>query len=315
MKTAVIGPGALGCLFAARLSARAACDIWLLDHDGKRAAGLRNAVVLVEEDHKAEVHSTADPVEVGPVDLVLLCIKSSAVKEALIGASSLFHPTTLLIAFQNGISHPEIIEQAELPGYSALGVTSEGATLLAPGRVSHRGEGQTSLGFMSETDQQGWSRLEEAGRILAAGGFVSEVVPDIRNHLWKKLLVNVGINGLTVIYDCANGELLSNSRARELMREAVREGVAVARGEGIDPGPNPVAYTEEVCRRTAANVSSMLQDVRRGVSTEIAAINGALIAKAKTFGIDIPVNRLIVDKVREIEKRHKDPGRTTNEQV
>lgn len=305
MRTAVIGPGALGCLFAAGLSVKTACQVWLLDHNRKRAAGLGNTVLLIEEneEYKAGVTVTADPEEIGSVDLVLLCVKSFAVKEALARASLLFHSESLLIAFQNGIVHPELIKQAALPGHAALGVTSEGATLLAPGRVSHRGRGQTYLGFPGETEPEGWKKLEEAGWLLAEAGFANNVVPEIRSYLWEKLLVNAAINGLTVIYDCKNGGLLTNPGARELMVEAVKEGAAVARASGIDPGPDPVAHTEEVCRKTSENISSMLQDIHRGSSTEISAINGALVAKAEILGLETPVNRMIIAGVREIERQ------------
>lgn len=314
MKIAVIGPGALGSLLAAGLSANTDHEVWLLDHDRDRAARLENSVFLAEEGagYEVELNITADSEDIGSVDLVLLCVKSFAVEAALTGAASLFHPSSLLIAFQNGIIHAEIIRQAFVPGYKALGVSSEGATLLGPGKVSHRGRGQTSLGFWDDPGRQGWEKLEEAADLLAAAGFPSAVVADIQESLWRKLLVNAGINGLTVIYDCSNGELLADPRARELMAGAVREGAAVARAAGVSPGPDPVAYTEEVCRRTAGNISSMLQDIRRNRPTEIAAINGALAARAEDLGIEVPVNRMIIDKVREIEALNSKVRRSGN---
>ncbi|MGM0681899.1 MAG: ketopantoate reductase family protein, partial [Thermodesulfobacteriota bacterium] len=165
------------------------------------------------------------------------------------------------------------------------------------------GIGRTSLGFMNEPDQKGWQKLEEAGRLFAIAGFNNVLVSNIQNCLWEKLLVNAAINGLTVIYDCNNGGLLADQQVKELMSRAIKEGAAVARTLGIDPGPDPVTYTREVCTKTAENISSMLQDIRRGKSTEISAINGALVAKAEALGIEAPVNRMIADRVREIERQ------------
>ncbi|MBU0908212.1 MAG: 2-dehydropantoate 2-reductase, partial [Proteobacteria bacterium] len=113
--------------------------------------------------------------------------------------------------------------------------------------------------------------------------------------------VNVGINALTVIYDCPNGDLLVNAEAKAKLVAAVLEGHAVARALGIDVPTDPVSQTLTVCEATAANISSMLQDVRRRRPTEIGAINGALLDKARELGIDVPVNSELVSRVRQIE--------------
>jgi 2-dehydropantoate 2-reductase len=129
------------------------------------------------------------------------------------------------------------------------------------------------------------------------------VVDDIENRLWQKLLVNAGINGLTVLYDCPNGQLLEIPEASSRLRTLVEEGARIARHKGIDVGPDPVARTLEVCRDTASNISSMLQDVRLGRPTEIMAINGALLAEAKKWAIPAPENALLVSQILALEKK------------
>lgn len=134
-------------------------------------------------------------------------------------------------------------------------------------------------------------KLAEAAALLNRAGLKSEISPDIKAELWRKLVINAGINALTVIYDCPNGALLEIPPARRTMAAAVIEAAAVAAACGFPLGEDPVALTEEVCRRTAGNISSMLQDSRRGRPGEIAAINGEIVRRAARCGLAVPVNR------------------------
>jgi 2-dehydropantoate 2-reductase len=144
--------------------------------------------------------------------------------------------------------------------------------------------------------------LAAAAAAFNAAGLASEVVPDIRIPLWQKLLVNVGINALTAIYNCPNGGLLELPDARERLVAAVEEGALVAAAEGVILPGDPVAVALEVCRTTATNISSMLQDVRRRRLTEIGAINGAIVAMGERHAIPTPVNRELTAAIRALEQ-------------
>ncbi|MFH1217697.1 MAG: 2-dehydropantoate 2-reductase [Pseudomonadota bacterium] len=303
MKIVIIGPGALGSLFAALLAAGPGNDVWLLDHDAERAAQIDGKLLLThgQQEFCRLVSATADAAGIGPADLILHCVKSRDVAAGIEAASPLFSPRSIFISFQNGISHLDILAGMKLPMEPALGVTALGATLFAPGRVCHGGEGMTRIGFVGPVGRENQQRLEEVAALFRRAGMATERVENIVDVIWAKLLVNLGINALTVLYDCPNGALLAIGEARKTLIAAVREGEEVARALGIRVGDDPVNRTLAVCRATADNISSMLQDVRKGKPTEIDAINGALLAKAEALGIDVPVNRELVGKVRELE--------------
>ena len=142
----------------------------------------------------------------------------------------------------------------------------------------------------------------KAAAILSAAGLATEVVDNIEDRLWQKLLVNIGINGLTVLYDCPNGQLLEIPEARTRLIALVKEGLLVAQRKGIDVGTDPVKRALDVCRATANNISSMLQDVRNNKSTEIMAINGALLAEAEKLAIRVPENELLTRQVLTASK-------------
>ncbi|MGW8287867.1 MAG: ketopantoate reductase family protein, partial [Desulfobulbales bacterium] len=121
---------------------------------------------------------------------------------------------------------------------------------------------------------------------------------------WSKLLVNAGINALTAIHHCPNGKLLESEDTKDMLIAAVREGETVARRLNVALIDDPLAMTLDVCRKTAQNISSMLQDVNNKRFTEIDSINGVIVTAGKKLGITTPVNAELVQKVKEIEQKY-----------
>ena len=118
-----------------------------------------------------------------------------------------------------------------------------------------------------------------------------DVIPDANALVWGKLVVNAAINPLTALLGVPNGALLERPAARRVMATLARETAAVARALGISlPFGDPVARAEDVARHTAANRSSMFQDVKRGAPTEIDAICGAIFRAGEARGVAAPVN-------------------------
>jgi 2-dehydropantoate 2-reductase len=165
----------------------------------------------------------------------------------------------------------------------ALGTTTTGATLLGPGLVRAGGEGIISI----ERNQA----LGEIEAALKSANFNVNVVEDAQSLIWGKLVINAAINPLTALLRVPNGILLERPSAREMMRALASETAQVAAAEKIQlPFPDPIAAAEEVALKTAANHSSMLQDVLRGAPTEIDAICGAVVRVAQRHNIDTPAN-------------------------
>lgn len=305
MKIVIVGPGAMGCFMAASLSV--ANEVWLLDHDPGRAALLNRQGLVLEEEGRATkfpVRVTADPQLIKSADLVFLCVKAGQVQEALRTMRGLLGHRSLLLALQNGIGHLSLLPDA-LDTAWGLGVTSHGATLVEPGHVFHQGRGPTRIGFSPDSipnSDEVSGRMAAAAQTLSEAGILTEVVPDILNHVWAKLLVNVGINALTAIHNCPNGALLESAELVTIMESAIVEGQAVAAESGISLAADPIQVAKEVCLATSANISSMLQDVRAKKPTEIEAINGALLRKGRELGIAMPVNRELVRAIKEIER-------------
>ena len=121
---------------------------------------------------------------------------------------------------------------------------------------------------------------------------------DIEAVLWEKLVINVGINPLTALLRVPNGALLQLPEAWEVAVAAAVEAQAVARAAGLTLSGDPAARLRQVCADTAANRSSMLQDILAGRPTEIEALNAQVATRGRALGLPTPVNDLLTRLLR-----------------
>jgi 2-dehydropantoate 2-reductase len=136
-------------------------------------------------------------------------------------------------------------------------------------------------------------------------GIETEVSKNIHDHVWGKLLVNVGINALTALTGFKNGQLLEYSETARLMEQLVAEAADIARGKGIHIEEDPIEKVRKAIEATRENRSSMGQDFDHRRKTEIDAINGAVVREAQSLGIPVPFNQIVTDLVKAIEKSFK----------
>lgn len=282
----IVGTGALGTLFASRLAQAGASVTLLGTWKNAIEAFNREGARLVLADGSSlrlPVRATADPAECGSPDLALVLVKSWQTARAAGQLEQCLPQHGLTVTLQNGLGNREILAAQLGAARVAQGVTTTGATLLGPGLARVGGEGLVSLAMHAQS--------RAAADLLGAAGFRVEIVPDADKLLWGKLVVNAAINPLTALLGVPNGALLERPSARKVMAVLARETAAVAAALGIGlPFADPVAAVEAVALRTAANRSSMFQDVRRGAPTEIDAICGAVVRAAQGHGMDAPVN-------------------------
>jgi 2-dehydropantoate 2-reductase len=175
------------------------------------------------------------------------------------------------------------------------GITTLGATLTGPGRALSGGEGPVTVEMNP--------RLEPFLSMLRKAELEVHVVDDAGSLIWNKLIVSSAINPLTALLRFHNGELLQMPTAKMLMEGLAREAAEVAESIGVRvQSLDPARLAEDVARRTAKNLSSMLQDVLRGAPTEVDAINGAVVRTGEMHGVATPLNRALWMLVRKIPK-------------
>lgn len=306
MRFCVIGPGAMGCLFAGYLK-HAGFDVVLLDRRPERVRVLENRGIRIEGvrgEFRAEVQDFLEPERVGPVDVVLVCVKSYDTRTAAEKIRPLVGRDTLVVTLQNGLGNVEELALALAGrGNVAAGITAQGATVLGPGHIRHAGEGETMLGLPTPDDTSTARRiLLEMVDCFQKAGFVTRVADQIHNLIWSKLMVNVGINALTALTRLRNGDLVLHPESEKLLDQAVGEGLQVAEASGVRiVFPDPLAQVKNVCRNTSRNISSMLQDVLNHKKTEIDYINGAIVREGALRGVPTPVNALFTALVRTVQ--------------
>jgi 2-dehydropantoate 2-reductase len=296
----IVGTGALATLFAARL-AQAGTQITMLGTWKTGLSALRKeGARFVDGDgieHQFEVQATDDPRDCKGIQQTLVLVKAWQTERVADQLKESLPDNGLAVTLQNGLGNREALAQSLGLSRVALGATTTGATLLGPGLVRAGGEGIISI-----ERHPALGPVEEA---LKSAKFNVNVVEDALSLIWGKLVINAAINPLTALLRVPNGDLLENPSAREMMGVLATEVAAVAAAEKIPlPFPDPIAAAQEVARRTAANHSSMLQDVLRGAPTEIDAICGAVVQIAQIHNLETPANWACWKLIRAISDKH-----------
>ena len=203
----IVGPGALGILFAVRFS-QTGRDVALLDHRPDRAERLNQLGIRLringEDVHRPVPVYAADDDVRGEYDAALFCVKSYSTDRAAATASRWIGDATLVVTLQNGLDNAERLAERFGEDRALVGTTSEGATLVAEGVARHAGRGTTVVGALSP------SRYADADRfvdVLRDADFDASRVADWRSALWTKATLNAAINPVTAILGVPNGTL------------------------------------------------------------------------------------------------------------
>jgi 2-dehydropantoate 2-reductase len=298
-----LGAGALGCAIGAGL-AEGGADVTLVNRNTAHVDAI-NAQGLRLRDHEGErrvrIQAATSAEGVGPVDLVILLVKSFHTREAMDQAGPLLAPHTLVLSLQNGLGHEDIL--AEYVGRERVlaGKTYVGGTLLGPGHIIHGVRGKETV--IGELDGRLTDRVRAIAREFERAGMLIEVSDNIMGTIWDKLLINVATGALTAISRMPYGDLYGCGPLEAVGVAAVREAMEVAAASGVRLSfSDPV----EAWRKAGAGLpadfrTSMLQSLDKGSVTEIGFINGAVVERGARLGISTPVNSTLVACVQGIE--------------
>jgi 2-dehydropantoate 2-reductase len=293
----IVGSGALATLFAARLSA-GGVKVTLLGSWQAGLSALRKTGARLEGGDNQIVQATDNPADCLGVKCALVLVKSWQTEHSARQLAECLAEDGVAVTLQNGLGNDAFLAKSLGHRRVSRGVTTLGATLLAPGLVRPAGEGEVTL--------EAHSRLNGLEEMLRAAKFDLCITENMEPVVWGKLIINAAINPITALLRVKNGLLLTNPPAHALMSELAGEAARVAKAIPVElPFLDPVREVEEVAQHTAENISSMLQDVLRGATTEVDAINGAVVRMGEQKGVPVPANRIICSLVKALSVRDK----------
>jgi 2-dehydropantoate 2-reductase len=299
MRIAVIGAGGIGGYFGGRL-AQAGHEVVFVARgahlEAMRTKGL--SVFSVDGDFTVDpVLATDDPSGIGPVDTVLLGVKTGQLPDALAMLPPLIGPETAVVTTQNGVEAPDQVAAAIGREHVLPGVVKIFALIEEPGRIRHFG-GPGNITF-AEWDNRPSLRVRALADALGKAGVLAT---DIWVELWFKLLFVVPFGTLGAVTGADLGTLRSNAGTRRLLETEMAEIYAVARARGVALPDNCVEVAMGfIDTQPAAGTTSLQRDIQAGRPSEVDAWTGAVVRLGAESGVPTPVHDTIYQilKLRE----------------
>lgn len=294
MKIAVIGAGGVGGYFGARLAA-AGNEVHFLAR-GAHLAAMRAEGLQVKSPfgdlHLKPANATDDPAGIGPVDVVLFCVKLYDSDSAAENLKPLVGPKTVVIPLQNGVDAAERLAHVVAKENVVGGVAYISATVEKPGVVAHLNKvHKLDFGRIDGGDQPVLDALAAEG---SKAGFVAEHRRDIGIALWEKFLFLASMAAVTGATRVSIGPIMADPELALLFRDAMEEVAALARAKGI---PVPADAVERqyafVSKLPGSMKASMAHDLDRGNRLEVEGLSGAITRMGRELGVPTPVHRAL----------------------
>ena len=308
MKICVLGAGALGCAIGGTLT-EAGNEVWLVNRDARhvevmnrvgltmRTGGVDRVVKV-----RAATHARGVDLASGPVELIIVLVKSFHTREVIESAGAIIGHNTVVLSLQNGVGHEDALASVVGRARVLAGKTYTGGVLLAPGHIIAAIEGKETI--VGELSGEASERTRGIADTFNRAGLATTVSRDIMVTIWEKLFVNVATGALSGITKLPYGLLYQVPEVEACAVAAVAEAMAVAKAAGI-----AVTTTDPRAPwvKAAAGLpfefnASMLQSLESGSVTEIDFVNGAVVEQGRKWGVPTPVNQTLVACMKGIER-------------
>jgi 2-dehydropantoate 2-reductase len=296
LRIAVMGSGGVGGYFGARL-VQGGADVHFIAR-GSHLVAMRERGLAIEGGpnplHLPKVNATDDPKTIGPVDMVMFCVKLWDTETAARQLLSLMRPTSGVISFQNGVQKDDMLRP--ILGDKALvgGVAYVGTSIGRPGVIAQTGSLERLV--LGEYDGRRSARVEAFCEACRRGGINAEISDDIRRSIWEKYVSLVAMSGATTGMRKTIGPIRSHPLTQEFMIDLAREVVAVGRAHGV-------ALPEDYAEQRMAffdswppeMTTSMHHDLQQGKPLELRWLSGGVVDLGAAVGVPTPMNRAVRD--------------------
>jgi 2-dehydropantoate 2-reductase len=298
----IVGAGAIGGLYAACLAKVA--EVVVLDTNRAHVEAIRRGGLALagctESVTRLAAFASAAEMGKGRFDAAIILVKSQATESALRSIQPIIEGRPLLVTFQNGMGNEDLLMRSSDLDV-AHGVSFEAARYVGPGRVQHLVHGEDSwLGpARGSVESVAW-----LGELMTQSGLPTKVVADPRGAIWGKFIFNSVMNPIGAIVQGVNAARYDVAEMRALIDDMAAECIRVAEALGIKLEFDPM-YLVKKFRSGEVPLSkhagSMAQDIEAGRETELEAMTGYIVKKAKELGVPVPVTESVYRMAKGVE--------------
>ena len=280
LKVAVLGAGAMGCLFGGLLAEKG-LNVTLIDVWKEHVEEINKNGLKMDGhggDRFIKIPATSDPSTIGKVDAVIVMCKATALEPALKSIKNIIRDKTVFMSFQNGIGHEAIIKSIVGNEKVIGGTTTQASNILGPGHIMNHAALPSWIG---EYDGGITDRITEIADTFTAHNLEMIAAEDVKKRKWMKLFALTAIGPLSAIFDLHHTDLYINNNANDISRslgkEIILETREVALADGVNVSEDECLFMfNKIVDSKQTNKSSMAFDVLYKRKTEIDFINGAV---------------------------------------
>ena len=305
LNVAVLGAGAMGCLFGGLLAEKGLkvtlIDVWKEHIDAINKNGLK--MDGFGGDRFIKINATNDPKSISPVDVVIVMCKATALEQALTNAKSIVGDKTVLMSFQNGIGHEAIMQNIVGIDKVLGGTTTQASNILGPGHIKNHASLPSWIG---EYEGGLSDRVKDIAETFTAHGLETIASDNVKKRKWMKLFALTAVGPLSAIFDMHHTELYVTNKesklARELGKQIILETRKVAQADGVEVSEDEcLEMFLKIVDSNQTNKSSMAFDIQYKRKSEIDFINGSVSKTGKKHGVLTPLNDMLykIIKVKE----------------
>ncbi len=294
MRVAVMGTGGMGGFYGGRL-ALSGQDVTFVARGPHLAAMREKGLLLKGPDGDQPIEptkATDDPASIGPVDVILFCVKLYDAEEAAGLIRPIVRDDTLIVSLMNGVDGPERVAKVLGKGEVIGGAAYASATICGPGEVEYRqGPNRLVLGALGAQQPAALASFADACR---AAGFPVEVSDNIARTLWEKFVLLSTNAGLTALTRQPVGVVYADADLRRLAREMMAEVVAVAHARNVELAPDIIDRSFAVLDAFAPGMfASAYFDLANGKRMEVGSFSGLIARLGDELGVATPHHRTV----------------------
>lgn len=300
-RASLIGLGALGVMFGNQLNRNMGKGSFRIIADENRIERYLELGIFCN-GIRCDFKYQRPGYQTEPADLAIFAVKYNGLKDAIEAMKNQISENTAIISLLNGISSENIM--ADVFGSERIiYCVAQGMDAVKEGnQVLYQNMGMLVIGEKNGKPSQRAIHLAE---FLSTHGVPCIVEEDMYRKIWSKFMLNVGVNQVVSLYGGTYGEIQKEGASRELMKEAMREVIRISQIEGVDLAEEDLEYWMKVLATLSPDGKpSMRQDIEAKRPSELDLFAGTVLEFAKIYGISVPVNTMIYEKIKEIERNY-----------